>query len=114
MINLNGWATIASDLELKSVGQNGAVVCRFSVAMNETVGKNDDGTYKEISSFFRCELWDSGAEYLVNNANKGDGITFSGTPRQETWEDKETGNKRESVYFRINKFRIIPKKNRAE
>jgi single stranded DNA-binding protein len=114
MINLNGWATIASDLELKSVGANGASVCRFSVAMNETIGKNDDGTYKEITSFFRCELWDSGAEYLVNNAHKGDGITFSGTPRQEKWVDKDTGDNRESIYFRVNKFRIIPKKVRAE
>lgn len=114
MINLNVLATIASDLELKSVGNNGATVCKFSVAMNETIGKNEDGTYKEATSFFRCELWASGAEYLVNNASKGDGITFTGTPRQDKWEDKETGEKRETVYFRINTFRIIPKKVRQE
>ena len=111
MVNLNGWGTIATDPEIKEL-PSGVKVCKFTIAQNEFIGKNEDGTSKEISSFFRCELWDTGADYLYNNAKKGDRLAFSGTPRQETWKDKDTGNNREAVYFRINKFLVIKKQQK--
>ena len=119
MFSVNGWGTIVQAPELKQVGEN-AKVCEIRVVQNERI-RNSDGTYREISSFFSAECWDSAAQYMYDNANKGDVITFEAVPREDTWDKKvvkpdgtEGVEKRSKVIFRIKNFQVLERKAKKE
>lgn len=109
-LEVNGWARITKKPVVKSVGNT--KVAEFSVVTNEYIGKNADGEKNEITSFFDMQVWDSAADYLEANADKGDTIAFRGTPRQDRWE--KDGQPRSKVYIRVNKFSLHKKVERDE
>jgi single-stranded DNA-binding protein len=103
-MNLNGIARFASDPTV--VKTTNSQVCKFSLVFNEVI-KSASGDKKEIPSFLRFEAWDKGGELISKYFKKGDPIhVVSATPRQDTWE--KDGVKRETVYFRLNKFEFLP------
>lgn len=93
---------LTRDPELKYVS-NGVGVCDFSIASNRVYKNSAGETIKEVD-YFDCQAWASGAEQINNRFKKGNGIIVEGSLRTDTWEDKNTGQKRSRCYIRVERF----------
>jgi single-strand DNA-binding protein len=96
---------LTRDPELKFLPR-GTAVCELSLAVNK-VWKDDSGQKQERTSFFGCSAFGSTAENLAKYFSKGKPILIEGELTQETWEDKETGKKREKTKVRVERFEFV-------
>lgn len=110
-LTCTGIVIISTELNLKEI--NGTTHVLNFVGRTVDRVKDGSGEYKSVANFFHFEIWDTAAEYLANNAKKGDSlVVLSATPKEHTW-DKD-GEKHSRVIFRINKFKVIPWVQRTE
>ena len=97
--------------------KNGTNVAEFRIAFHERI-RGKDAAVNEDTHFFDFVVWDKAAEVICKYFSKGDPIYVAdATPRQDTWTDKDTGQKRSKVYFRMNEFQFLPlnaKKTKTE
>lgn len=109
MMKVFGVGRFVADPELKSVGDEDrqTVVCKFTLAINEF--RKVNGERKKYAHFFDFEIWDKAAEVIHKWRGKGDLIEFTATPRQQKWNDKESGEPRSKVVFRMDDFTFIPR-----
>jgi single-strand DNA-binding protein len=96
---------LTRDPELKHLPR-GTAVCELSLAVNKT-WKDDNGQKQERTSFFGGVAFGSTAENLAKYFSKGKPILIEGELTQETWEDKETGKKREKTKVRVERFEFV-------
>lgn len=69
---------ICSDLELKT-GNTGTSYLNFRMATNQGVKKADGSGYDNVASYHNIVCFKKAAEYLANNASKGDGVYVEGS-----------------------------------
>lgn len=93
MLKGHGVARVAGDVVVKPVGTNKVV--EVSVVTNDSRGNGH---------FFTVQLWDSGAEAFAQHIKKGDLVAFDFELRQERWESKETGEKKQKHVLRVTHF----------
>lgn len=90
--------------KLKDVGQ--AKMVSFVGVSKETV-RSAEGE-KTINSYFEFNAWAGAAEKIAGDLMVGDTfVVLDGTPRVESWLDKETGEKRFKNIVRVNRFLIV-------
>jgi single-strand DNA-binding protein len=99
---------LTRDPEVRSVGDT--KVASFSLAVNERPYKKDGELVKNVS-FFDFDIWAGGAEVFEKYLHKGDPVLVRATAKQDTWEDKETGQKRSKVKFRVDDFEFLSRGN---
>lgn len=109
MMKTFGVGRFVADPTLHEVGdeEKQTVVCKFSLAVNEF--RKVNGERKKYAHFFDFEIWDKAAELIHKWRRKGDLIEFVATPRQQKWNDKETGEPRSKVVFRMDDFTFMPR-----
>lgn len=97
---------LTSDPELKTInGANKDVqVVTFRLAMNNSYKNKQTGEIVKQATFLDFEAWDTGAATIAKHFAKGDRMLVESEARVETWEDKETGQKRSKVKFRVTRF----------
>lgn len=86
---------------------NETKVCKFTLAVNEY--RRVNGERKKFPHFFDYEVWDKAAELIAQYRKKGDLIEIYATARQQKWNDKETGEARSKVVFRVDDFTFLPR-----
>ena len=86
---------LTGDPDLKFLA-NGTPKLEFSVACNE-YWTDKDGERQEKTSFFNIVVWRNLAEDAAAVLEKGIGVVISGRLEQQSWEDKESGEKRSRV-----------------
>jgi single-strand DNA-binding protein len=106
----NGVGRFVRDPELRNVGQT--VVCDFALATDEVI--KGGAEKKKITSFFNCVVWDKAAEVITKYCKKGDRIHVRGVLRQDKWEDKTTGQKRDKVLIRVTDFEFLGDGRKSE
>lgn len=74
----------------------GMAVCEIGLAVNSSY-KNKAGQKIEEASFFDVVFFGKTAEIMGEYLNKGSSIHVEGRLKQETWDDKATGQKRSKV-----------------
>jgi single-strand DNA-binding protein len=87
--------------------QNGVNYCKFTLAENEY--KNGQQT---VTHFFDFIVWSTGAENIVKYAKKGELMYYEFSGKQSRWE--EDGKKKSKVYFRLDKFQLLGKKESSD
>jgi single-strand DNA-binding protein len=95
-------ANLTRDVEMRYL-QTGTAVGQFGVAVNRK-WKDDQGNQKEEVSFFDVEAWGKTAETVAQWFKKGSPILITGRLKQETWDDKQTGQKRSKVKIVLSQF----------
>lgn len=114
MFKIYGLGRLVADPELQEIKSNegkSTYVARFTLASNEYRKVNDEKvTY---TSFFDCEVWDTGAKALCDIVQKGDLIAVTGRPRQNKWETQD-GEKRSRIIFRVEEFDLARKAAKNE
>lgn len=95
---------LTNDPEVKYTSENMCIV-NLSVAVDH--GKKNG---EKVASFFNAKAFGKTAELIQQHFHKGDGIGILTEPRQETWDDRTTGQKRSKVVFLVNKLTFLPDK----
>jgi len=92
---------ICNDPEVRNVGES--QVASFTLAVNNKY-KNKAGEWVKTSAFLSCEAWGKQAETIARFFAKGDPITIRESIKQDEWTDKNTGEKRSKLVFRVEEF----------
>lgn len=93
---------LTRDPELKYL-PSGAAVCELNIAVNE-VWYNDAKEKQERVHFLGCIAYGKLGENIAKFFGKGMPILVEGSLTQESWEDKETGKKREKTRIKVSGF----------
>lgn len=81
----------------------GTALCSFGIAVNE-VWKNENGDKMEKVHFFDIDVWGKRAEVVTQYFYRGKPILVTGKLQLESWEDKQTGQKRNKVKITMESF----------
>lgn len=85
---------LTRDPEIKYTTK-GTAVCDIGMAMKSSFGKSEDR--KEETTFVDVTLWGRTAEVTSEYAKKGKPVYIEGRLTLESWEDKQTGQKRSKL-----------------
>lgn len=75
-------------------------LAQFSIAVR-------DGFKKDKTHFFDCKAFGKTAEIVRDYVKKGDEIGINGRLEQETWDDKQTNQKRSKIVIIANQVSLI-------
>lgn len=87
---------LSRDPELKFT-TTGTAVCDFSVAINEEY-ENKKKEKCQITTYVDCKAWRGMAEKIGESYRKGTAAVVMGKLRTDSWEDKQTKQKRYKTY----------------
>ena len=90
----------------------GTPVVNASLAVNEFYTA-EDGERQQITTFIDIKVWGASAENFAKLAKKGQELLIDGSIRQDTWEDKESGQKRSKLYVRADGWQFTQRKATA-
>lgn len=104
--------------ELKIIGNIGKIdmkytpqgkaVTEFSVAVNSKE-KGD-----KITEWFKCVAWEKVAEIIHEYGKVGGKMYISGTPKVETWNDKNSGEARAQLVLTVRDFEFLSKSDKSD
>lgn len=86
---------LTRDPEIKYTGK-GTAVGELGLAVNRKF-KGGDGNLQEEVTFIDIVLWGKTAELAGQYLNKGSSVYIEGRLQLDTWEDKQTGQKRSKL-----------------
>lgn len=95
---------LTRDPELKYLPSNVAV-CKLGVA-NTRYYRKRDGSKAEETAFVDVTVWEKMAEFVGEHLKKGRPVLIEGRLRSDSWEDKNTGQKR--MRLEISAQRVVP------
>ena len=93
------------DPELRQT-QSGTSVCRFSIAVNRSYN-SQDGSTRDETCFVEVDSFGRTAENIAKFFSKGRPILIEGRLRQDSWEDKQTGQKRTKLLVVLERFEFV-------
>jgi single-strand DNA-binding protein len=99
---------ITRDPELRFT-PGGLAVLNFTVATNTKRKDADDEVY-----FAAITAFGNQAEAISKYCQKGDPIFIQGRLQRQTWEDKQTGQKRDKTIIILNNFQFLKGKKQDE
>ena len=86
---------LTRDPELRYI-PSGMAVTDIGLAVNEK-RKNANGDWIEETTFVDVTLWGRTAEVVSEYATKGSPLLIEGRLKMDTWDDKQTGQKRSKL-----------------
>lgn len=86
---------LTRDPELRKTA-SGTSVTGFCLAVNRKF-KGADGSQKEETVFIDVKVWGSLADLVCKFLRKGDQTMVEGRLEMDTWDDKQTGEKRSKL-----------------
>ncbi|AJA89959.1 single-stranded DNA-binding protein [Borreliella chilensis] len=85
--------------------ESGMAVLRFSLANNRRLKKNDE--WIDYPQYFDCVIFSKRAESLNDYLKKGKQVVVSGSLKYESWQDKNTGDKRSKVNIFVDNLQMF-------
>jgi single-strand DNA-binding protein len=98
-VELVGW--IGAEPEQRFI-PSGAAVCNFRVATNRFAGRNEAGERVVEAEWTTIEAWDKLAEKCARYLHKGSRVRVVGSLQTQSWEDRESGQKRFKTVVRAD------------
>lgn len=99
---------LVRDPELKYTPK-GTAICDATIANNES-WTSEAGEKKERVTFVGLVIWGKTGEAFAQYHRKGSQVLAQGRLAQETWDDKETGKKREKTKVRVDQWFFVGSK----
>lgn len=90
----------------------GSANARLGLAVNRKY-KDANGQLQEEVSFIDIDAWGQQAETIAQYMRKGGAMLIEGRLRQESWEDKQTGQKRTALRVVLENFQFLGGGQRA-
>jgi single-strand DNA-binding protein len=95
---------LVANPELREIPNSDNVVVSFTIAINNKKKNKQTGQYEDDPAFVDCEAWGQTAKSINEYFTKGKPIVVAASIQQERWKDKEAGNPRSRLRFRVNRF----------
>jgi len=99
---------LGKDPEMRSI-PSGTTVAKFSLATDERF-TDKSGEKQERTEWHDVEAWDRLGEICGQYLRKGSLVYIEGTIRTDTWDDKETGQKRSRKKIVAREMKMLDKK----
>lgn len=96
---------LTRDVELRRTPSDTAVAT-LGLAVNESF-KNKSGEKVESTVFVDVDVWERQAETCAQYLAKGSPIHVEGKLQLDTWDDKETGQKRSRLKVRAERVQFL-------
>ena len=103
---------LTRDPELKYTPK-GTAVAAIGLAVNR-VYSNDQGEKQEETTFVDVELWGRTAEIANEYLKKGRPVLIEGRLRLDSWDDKQTGQKRSKLKVVGESMQLLGSREGAE
>lgn len=97
---------LTRDVDIRYI-PSGAAIGAFSLALNREWFDASTKEKKTACSFIDCKIWGKSAENLAQYAKKGSPLHLSGRLEQESWDDKQSGQKRSKIVVVVEEFSFI-------
>ncbi len=113
MANLNKVMLIGNltrDVELRSL-PSGNAVAQIGLAINRN-WTGQDGEKREEVTYVDCEAWGKTGEIMAKYLSKGKPVYVEGRLKLDTWDDKESGQKRSKMRVVVENFQFLDSGNR--
>lgn len=85
---------------------NQMAVCKFGLAVNRKF-KGRDGSEREDVLFVDCTAFDKRGEAISQYLTKGKPVFVEGSLKLDSWDDKQTGQKRSKLYVIVENFQFV-------
>jgi len=102
---------IGREPETRNAGSSS--VTSFAIAVNES-WKDRDGNKQERTSWVDVEAWGKTGDMVSQYLGKGAQCTVEGRLQQDTWDDRETGQKRSKLKVVANRVHFGPRQQKQE
>jgi len=96
---------LGKDPEVKYTPQ-GTAVAKFTLATNERY-KDKEGQWQDRTEWHNLVAWQRTAEIVGEYLKKGSSIYIEGTLRTNSWDDKETGQKKYRTEVVVNELVML-------
>ena len=110
-VELVGW--VGADPEQRFV-PSGTAVCNFRVATNRLGGRNEAGEWVVEAEWTTIEAWDKLAERCGQAVHKGSRVRVVGSLQTQSWEDRESGQKRYKTVVRAEDVLFLNTRERTQ
>lgn len=88
---------LTRDPELRYL-QSGNAICKFGLAINRRFKDSQSGEWREEPTFVDITMFGKRGEAFSKFHKKGGQAFIEGSLRLDSWEDKESGQKRSKLY----------------
>ncbi|HZM10186.1 MAG TPA: single-stranded DNA-binding protein [Candidatus Limnocylindrales bacterium] len=96
---------LGKDPELKST-PGGIAIATFSLATSSSV-KDKDGNWQEKTEWHNVKAFQRTAEIAAQYLKKGNKVYIEGRLHSESWDDKETGQKKYKTEVIVNELVLL-------
>ena len=96
---------LGKDPELKST-PGGIAIATFSLATSSSV-KDKDGNWQEKTEWHNVKAFQRTAEIAAQYLMKGNKVYIEGRLHSESWDDKETGQKKYKTEVIVNELVLL-------
>jgi single-strand DNA-binding protein len=96
---------LGKDPELKST-PGGMAIATFSLATSSSV-KDKDGNWQEKTEWHNVKAFQRTAEIAAQYLKKGNKVYIEGRLHSESWDDKETGQKKYKTEVIVNELVLL-------
>ncbi|MFK7851213.1 MAG: single-stranded DNA-binding protein [Akkermansiaceae bacterium] len=97
---------LTRDPELRHTPK-GSAVADLGLALNRRV-QDGNGGWKEEVTFVDVTVWGASAENANKYLSKGRGVFVEGRLQMDTWDDKNTGQKRSKLKVVADNLQFLP------
>ena len=94
---------LTRDPELRHT-QSGKAVTQFGLAVDDGYGDNKKTVFLDVT------CWNRTAEFVGQFCVKGSPVCVDGRLSMDSWEDKQTGQKRSKIYATANDVQLLERK----
>lgn len=105
---------ICADLQVKTVSRSGddISVATARLAIDDSY-KSKSGEKVERTVFVDVDIWGRQAETTAQFCGKGSAVLIEGCLQMDSWDDKETGQKRSKIKVRADRVQFIGRRGDA-
>jgi len=96
---------LTQDPELRRI-PSGTAVSTLRLAVSESF-QNKSGERVERTVFLDVDVWDRQAENCAQYLSKGSPVFVEGRLQMDSWDDKETGQKRSRLKVRADRVQLL-------
>ncbi len=86
---------------------NGTAVCRIGLAVNRRFKDSQTGDWREEPTFIDVTMFGKRGEAFARYHTKGRTAFIEGSLRLDTWEDKQSGQKRSKLYVVGDEWQFV-------
>lgn len=104
---------LCHDPEMKYTPQ-GTANTTFALALNRSYKDKGSGEDKEEVCYVDVQCWGKLAENVAEYCKKGKQVFVEGYLKQDRWEDKKTGQKRQKLYVTAEQVKFLGGKDAAK